>query len=1091
MKKTTKPAKVQASIHEEDIMTYVLREPANLPMFFEKKPYQGATGKLYPLPFIDGITDEKKPCKYQVATLENEYIKVRLLPQIGGKLQQAYDKLNDYDFIYHNHVVKPAMIGLGGPWISGGIEFNWPQHHRPTTFLPVEAHLEEGKDGEQIVWIGETEPFMRTRGIAGVTVCPGRSYIKLQVRIHNPTEVPQPFMWWANLAVPVNDDYQFVFPRDVEYVNDHDRRAVLSWPVAHGIYDTARKYDYHDIDLSVYPNTPVQNSYMVSKGQCDMDFLSGYDHGKNAGIVTIANHHIAPGKKLFHWGKNEFGDQWCRNLTDDDGPYVELMTGVYTDNQPDFTYIMPNETKTFEQYWYPIREIGCVKNASADAAINVEKRDGGVFFGVHATGTFEGCELILFSDGKEIWRQTSDLDPANPLCLTLEQFKDVDEATLGAQVRYNGKLLVDVVPYERGHKKPITPRSIAPRPCEIESQEELYLHGAHLVQYKHHTYEPEAYFMEALRRDPKDMRCNLAMGNLMLQRGCFEKAEEFYNKSIERLTWRNDNPADTEALYKLGLTQLYMGKTKDAYNNIYRSVWSYEYASAGYYQLALMDAANGLYADALEKLELCLKGNADDRNAHIAKACMLRLLGRNDEALTVITKAENFDPIDACIKIEKSFITGNADGIGEKYCGKAEYFIDAARMYIRCGLYNDALRALKLMPCDNALVLYYMAYCSSLMGDTTAAEGFLNKADACRKDFIYPAQLQDIAVLEYACKAEKSAFAHYLLGCLYYDRFRYEDAANEWEISKAQDEAFAPVHRNLALAKFDKFDKKDEARIEMERAFELDNSNDRIFYEYQQLLKNMDEQPDFRIKLYEDYFHITNMRDDCLLEYAVLLTQTGRLEDAVKAMLGHSFHTYEGGEGKVTKHHAWMHILRALKAFEEGDLAKAEACCNDALVYPKNYGEGKNFFVQENHIYYTLSKVYAAQGRTDEAKVALERATQTNAIERSEISYFHGCAKRELGDEQGAVAIFNEMLADGQKILDNTDLYGYFGVGSPTPMPFEYDQPKKNKINAYVLCAYAYEGLGETQKATEAIENVRALSPHHFLVHTFDNVLRK
>lgn len=129
---------------------HVLREEA----------LSGASGRLYPLPYSDGITDEKKDVSYEVYTLENEYIQTQVLPAIGGKILSGYDKIGHYDFIYRNRVIKPALVGLAGAWISGGIEFNWPQHHRPTTFLPLEASLEENPDGSKTLWTGEVDPFI-------------------------------------------------------------------------------------------------------------------------------------------------------------------------------------------------------------------------------------------------------------------------------------------------------------------------------------------------------------------------------------------------------------------------------------------------------------------------------------------------------------------------------------------------------------------------------------------------------------------------------------------------------------------------------------------------------------------------------------------------------------------------------------------------------------------------------------------------------------------------------------------------------------------------------------------------------------------
>ena len=294
---------VKAERKKQSIPTYVPADAIKLPMFFEHKPYQGASGRLYPLPFSDSISDEKQGVDYDIITLENEYIKTQVAPQLGGKILRGLDKVGDYDFIYYNEVVKPALVGLAGPWISGGIEFNWPQHHRPTTYMPLEAYVEENEDGSKTVWTGEVDPFYRMKGMAGITVDPGRSYIKAKVKVYNRTEQKQIFMWWANLAVPVNETYRTIFPPDVEWVNDHDRRCIMSWPIAKGINHSARPFDFGEgTDISMYEAIKVPSSFLVSQGQSDMDFVAGYDGGKQKGIATVANHHISPGKKMWHWG---------------------------------------------------------------------------------------------------------------------------------------------------------------------------------------------------------------------------------------------------------------------------------------------------------------------------------------------------------------------------------------------------------------------------------------------------------------------------------------------------------------------------------------------------------------------------------------------------------------------------------------------------------------------------------------------------------------------------------------------------------------------------------------------------------------------
>ncbi len=341
------------------IPTYGIGIPDKNPMFLEKRVYQGSSGAVYPHPVIDRIEDEKRDQPYTAVFLENRYLKIMILPEIGGRVQMALDKTNGYHFVYYNRVIKPALVGLTGPWISGGIEFNWPQHHRPSTFDPLDWRIDENPDGSHTVWCSEIERMFHTKGMHGFSLYPDRAYLEIRVQLYNRTSQPQTFLWWANPAVHVNDDYQSVFPPDVHAVMDHGKRDVSSFPIATGTY---YKVNYAPgTDISRYKNIPVPTSYMAYHS--DFNFVGDYDHGKEAGMLHVANHHILPGKKQWTWGHGDFGQAWDRQLTDEDGPYIELMCGAYTDNQPDFSWLMPGEEKAFTQVFMPYKRIGPATNA--------------------------------------------------------------------------------------------------------------------------------------------------------------------------------------------------------------------------------------------------------------------------------------------------------------------------------------------------------------------------------------------------------------------------------------------------------------------------------------------------------------------------------------------------------------------------------------------------------------------------------------------------------------------------------------------------------------------------------------------------------
>ena len=416
--------------------TYEPLPPDKNPMFLEKRVYQGSSGKVYPLPFYDRISEHKTDRAWDAVHLENEFVRVMILPEIGGRIHVGQDKTNGYDFFYRQNVIKPALVGLAGPWISGGVEFNWPQHHRPATFMPVNVEIEKHADGSVTVWCSDYDPMTRMKGMHGVCLHPGKAYIEVKVRAYNPTSYAQTFLWWANVATRVHEAYQSFFPPDVHYVADHARRSMSEYPLCqdryYGVDYNARGKDgvpegeipshfvpphcggngpvnYAPNDLSFYANIPVPTSFMCMGSK--QDFFGGYDHAKQAGFVHVANHHISPGKKQWTWGNHEFGYAWDRSLTDEDGPYIEIMAGVYTDNQPDFSFLMPGETKTWSQFWYPIQKIGPAQHANTDAAVSLRVKGRRATLGVSVSSVFSDANIALLAKGKVLATFKRDLAP--------------------------------------------------------------------------------------------------------------------------------------------------------------------------------------------------------------------------------------------------------------------------------------------------------------------------------------------------------------------------------------------------------------------------------------------------------------------------------------------------------------------------------------------------------------------------------------------------------------------------------------------------------------------------------------------------------
>jgi tetratricopeptide (TPR) repeat protein len=703
--------------------------------------------------------------------LENEYLKVMVLPELGGRIQRAYDKTNDYDFVYYNHVIKPALVGLTGPWISGGIEFNWPQHHRPTTFSPVDFTLEQGKDGSASALLHDVDQMYGTKGTARITLHPGKAYIEISGQLYNPTPLPQTFLWWANPAVPVNENTQSIFPPDVHAVMDHGKRDVSRFPIATGVY---YKHDYSEgVDISRYKNLPVPTSYMAEKSK--YDFVGGYDYGTRAGLLHVADHHISPGKKQWTWGCGDFGKAWDRNLTDEDGPYVELMTGVFTDNQPDFTWLKPFEEKVFTQYFMPYKALGAVQNATKEAALHLSYDGEKALVKVYATAKYEDAIVRLEAAGECVLEEAVTLSPTEIFEREIP-CPEVKESELRLAIYYAGECLVEYRPEEPEIPKLPGPAKAAKSPADIMTNEELYLTGQHIEQYRHATYLPDLYYLEGLKRDPGDVRINNAYALLLMRRGRWDIAEPYLRKALERLIERNPNPYHSESYYLLGLCLLYQERTDESYDAFYKASWSAEQQEKSYYYLAAIDAGRGRFARALEHVERSLVRNSHNVKARGLKAYLLRRLGRGEEALAQVEDNLRLDHFDFVSGNEKLILIGSErGGLDALMRDFPENYLMTARDYAQWGAYSEALTVLDEGKADWPVLWYYRAYYQSKLGRD--AQELLEQAESLAPDCCFPNKLEDIPVLEFAIEQGCKRKAPYYLGCLYYDKLQWEKAA--------------------------------------------------------------------------------------------------------------------------------------------------------------------------------------------------------------------------------------------------------------------------------------------------------------------------
>lgn len=1083
------------------IPTYEVGKPEKNPIFLEKRVYQGSSGVVYPYPVIESIANEKVDKEYNAVFIENEYIKIMILPELGGRVQMAYDKIKQRHFIYYNHVIKPALVGLAGPWISGGIEFNWPQHHRPSTYMPVDTTIEENADGSVTVWVNEMERMFHQKGMAGFTLRPGHAFLEIKGVLYNRTEVPQTFLWWANPAVAVNDHYQSVFPPDINAVFDHGKRAVSSFPIATGTY---YKMDYSaGVDISNYKNIKVPTSYMAVNSR--FDFEGGYENDTQAGMLHVASHHISPGKKQWTWGNGDFGRAWDRNLTDEDGPYIELMAGVYTENQPDFTWLQPYEEKSFVQYFLPYRELGVVKNATKDLLMNIEPEgEGQVCFKIFATSRQQVVVTLRGEDGTVYYQKEVTITPEELLNETVavgeEQFTRLElVVTAGAKELLYWHAEPDEV-------KPIPDAAEAALlPEEIKTTEQLYLTGLHLEQYRHATYNPVEYYEEALRRDPIDVRNNNALGLWYIRKGRFQRAEQYLLTAVKTLQKRNPNPYDGEPIYNLGLALKYQGRMDEAYARFYKSCWNAAWQDAGYFACAQISLMQGRLEDALDEIDRSLIRNWHHHKARALKTAILRKMGRKEDALRLIEDSLDIDKFNFGCRYEKYLLTGDVADLQvlkELMRGEAHNYDEIALDYCGAGCWTEAASLWNIASSENAvtpMTYYYWGWCLE-EGGLEGADAIFAKAVAACPDYCFPNRLE--AILAFQCAMEKNpedARAPYYLGNLYYDKRQYDLATEYWEKSATLDASFPTVWRNLALVYFNKQHQEEKALECMEKAFHLDETDARILMELDQLYKRMQRPHAERLAFLQQYPALIAQRDDLVLEEITLLNQTGAYEKAKTLLDAHIFHPWEGGEGKVPAQYQFARVELAKLALKEGRNEEAVQLLEECLVYPHHLGEGKLYGAQENDFYYFLGCAYDAMGQKEKAKECWEKATLGPTEPAAALYYndakpdkifYQGLALMKLGRTDEAKGRFHKLTSYGEKHLFDKVKLDYFAVSLPDLLIWEDDLEVRNIIHCKYMMALGYCGLGLKDKSLALLQSLENIDINHQGIMSFGSLIR-
>lgn len=1066
------------------IDTYAPGVPDRYPMFLDRRVYQGSSGKVYPMPFIDSIAGSKEPRLWQAIHLENEYLRIMLLPEIGGRIHIGFDKTAGYDVFYRNNVIKPGLVALAGPWISGGVEFNWPQHHRPATFLPVQTSIERGADGAVVVWHSDLDPLQRMRGTHGVRLRPGSSLIEVEARLYNCTDVPQTFLWWANAAARVHDKYQSFFPADVRYVADHARRAITAFPRAdrpyYGVdYPALAGEGSPEADrIDFYANIPVPTSYMVTDTRDS--FFGGYDHEAGAGFVHWADRGISPGKKQWTWGNGPVGRAWDAHLTDDDGPYVELMSGVFTDNQPDFSYLAPGETRTFSEFWYPIRRMGPAHQANLDAAVSLELDVAGrnAAVGVSSTADRANATVVLQHRGQAVRSWNARISPAHPFAEVCELDGRAEAADLTVRVLDGGAELLAWSPARPGdapsgdalsgdalsgdvREEPWVATEPG-RPAEIESQDELYVTGTHLAQNRHPTRSPLPYFEEMLRRDPMDSRASIALGAARYATGQYTEARRLLENALARLTRRNLNPPSGEASYRLGLVLERTGQPEKAAEHFAKAAWDRAWAHPARLALARLALRSGQPAEALRQAEAALGLDPASPAAKHLLHLALGQAGRLDEAARQLQHIRSADPLDPVALA----LDGALDVSDPKTSLTVACWLAGAGQWQRAlDLTEEPARSgNKGFGNPEPLRRYLRACWLDELLDPEAASR--ERAAARRSDttYAFPHGLDHYDALQRALQAyPKDAVAHGLLGCWLLDSGRTPEALAHLQASMASGSEDPVVWRNAAIAHINTGGDAAAADSFFGRALELSPDDARLVFERAVLAGLRGAPVQERLDAIERHGPAVFHRDDLTLLYANLLVDAGRAGEALGIMTTRNFQPFEGGEGMALAAYdrASVEVARAL--IEQSPTAAVDLL-RKGMEAPANLGEGRHPAGSLAERLVALGDALSRAGDGEAAAEAWNDACREGSplaaspAPAEPADYWKGVACSRLGRRADAERIWQQLDARAEELETAPAVPDYFATSLPELLLFTTDAAGARLEAAALLRTLAAEG---------------------------------
>jgi tetratricopeptide (TPR) repeat protein len=957
-----------------EIPTY---EPASREL--EPPLFPGSTVMgLYPFPTYAALSqaDRPKPKTYRTIVLENEYLRLTYIPEIGGRFFSLYDKIRKREVFYRNGVIKPSMFNPRNSWPVSGIELTGPYdahnltlHGEPFWSNTIVRH----PDGSVSLVLGESDPVYHMKVNLSATLYPGIAALQISVFCYNANDSQMPQMFWTNAGFPSTEKTRFIYP--MTRTVGHTSGEVSSWPL------------YNGEDLSWDRN----NHHMLGVFGIDSydNFAGSYQFDRDYGVFRYADRRVVQGMKLWTFGYGP-GAESQLAYTDDTGPYVEVQSGRHVWDGH-YEWVVPHKVENWSEWWIPVAGIGGMTTMTRDVALNLTVQpdpagqNSQVKLALSPARSLPGAKLVVSAKCGEILDTLIDLIPGTPIAKTISGIKTNTDGLTGLTVRVTDSSGSEVMNYLRPDddpgRKDYSPFAKAlenpQKTLEQMSVEEL----VQAAEFKLKELNPGAMqdlVEKALKLDPGYSRAHLLLGIYDYNAGNYKQAAEELAKATDR------DPYLDEGWYYLAITQLAMGDSRSAEREFYYIEPASAYFGEREFELGKLALLAGNLSGAAEHLDRAVTVNGYDLNARAMYALTLRIQGRKEEASKQLAELLCIDPSDRLAYAERFFLTGDSDAKREviRLMGEqSQEAIDVAIFYGGVQRWREAAGILQMVEPDNQdpwgtspLYYYTLAYYLNRSGDAAEAAAYRKKAqNAANVVDRFPYRRESEAPLAEAVAADAhEVVARFNLGCLLYFIGRENDAIAQWQSAIALDPDNFSARRELGLA-YAAQGRTGEAVAQLQKVMDLRPDHVGTLNDLSSIYARAGRFDD-QIALLNKALQRSPGNDDLTMALLNAYLIRGRYQDADRIV---STHTFAPRHRSTTLRDEYRDLRYGMGAvaFNHGDYAQALSLFQSALKPPVSLNLDDFQFQAAPRAYYYIGRALEALGRKQEAADAYRQST--------------------------------------------------------------------------------------------------------------------